>query len=103
MSELQGRYRPRVMPLPLTVCRHLVWRAVKDPVAVVELLEPIMSIGKKRRNEEGQCRARSRPVLEITEQPDADSWALAHLHPDGGLGAAPRLRPVRTAPTTFGR
>lgn len=46
MSERQGRYRSRVMPLPLTVCRHLVWRAVGDPVAVADLLAPIAAIGK---------------------------------------------------------
>jgi hypothetical protein len=48
VSERQGRYRSRVMPLPLTVCRHLVWRAVGDPAAVTELLALIISIGKKR-------------------------------------------------------
>ncbi|MFC9362889.1 hypothetical protein ACFTZB_40770 [Rhodococcus sp. NPDC057014] len=48
VSERQGRYRSRVMPLPLTVGRHLVWRAVGDPATITELLAPIMSIGKKR-------------------------------------------------------
>jgi hypothetical protein len=28
------------------VCRHLVWRAVGDPVAVADLLAPIAAIGK---------------------------------------------------------
>ncbi|MGV9867249.1 hypothetical protein [Rhodococcus koreensis] len=85
VSERQGRYRSRVMPLTLTVCRHLVWRAVGHPVAVAELLEPIVSIGKKRGAGHGHILS-----WEITEHPDAESWEFAHLHPDGGLG--------RTAP-----
>ncbi|KXX54546.1 hypothetical protein [Rhodococcus sp. LB1] len=85
VSERQGRYRSRVMPLPLTVCRHLVWRAVGDPGAVVELLESIVSIGKKRGSGHGHVLS-----WEITEHPDADRWEFAHLHPDGSLG--------RTAP-----
>lgn len=48
VSERQGRFRSRVMPLPLTICRHLVRRAVGDPAAVTELLAPVVSIGKKR-------------------------------------------------------
>ena len=81
VSERQGRYRSRVMPLPLTVCRTLVWRAVGDPAAVAALLEPIISIGKK-------CGSGHGHVLswELIEHPAADSWAFAHLHPDGSLG-----------------
>ncbi|WP_432422427.1 hypothetical protein [Rhodococcus opacus] len=81
VSERQGRYRSRVMPLPLTICRHLVWRAVGDPAAVAELLTPIVSIGKKRSAGHGH-------ILDwtITAHPDADRWEYAHLHPDGTLG-----------------
>lgn len=85
VSERQGRYRSRVMPLPLTVCRHLVWRAVGDSAAVTELLAPIVSIGKKRSAGHGHVLS-----WEVTERPDADRWEFAHLHPDGSLG--------RTAP-----
>ncbi|ABH00655.1 conserved hypothetical protein (plasmid) [Rhodococcus jostii RHA1] len=85
VSERQGRYRSRVMPLPLTVCRHLVWRGVGDPVAVAELLGPIVSIGKKRGAGNGHVLS-----WEVAEHPAADLWEFAHLHPDGGLG--------RTAP-----
>ena len=85
VSERQGRYRSRVMPLPLTVCRYLVWRAVGDPAAIAELLAPITSIGKKRSAGHGHVLS-----WEVTEQPDADRRELAHLHPDGSLG--------RTAP-----
>ena len=87
VSERQGRYRSRVMPLPLTVCRHLVWRAVGHPAAVAELLTPIVSIGKKRGAGHGHILS-----WEITEHPASDLWEFAHLHPDGTLG--------RTAPAT---
>ncbi|WP_054248623.1 hypothetical protein [Rhodococcus opacus] len=87
VSERQGRYRSRVMPLPLTVCRHLVWRAIGDSAAVAELLGPIMSIGKKRGAGHGHVLS-----WEITEHADADPWEFAHLHPNGNLG--------RTAPPT---
>ncbi|MDV6247033.1 hypothetical protein [Rhodococcus opacus] len=85
VSERQGRYRSRVMPLPLTVCRHLVWRAVGDPGAVAELLAPIVSIGKKRGAGHGHVLSWT-----VDEQSDGDRWEFAHLHPDGSLG--------RTAP-----
>ncbi len=86
VSERQGRYRSRVMPLPLTICRNLVWRAVGDPAAVAELLTPIVSIGKKRGAGHGHVLSWT-----VTEHPAADSWEFAHLHPDGGLGrTAPR-------------
>ncbi|MFD7012410.1 hypothetical protein [Rhodococcus jostii] len=81
VSERQGRYRSRVMPLPLTICRNLVWRAVGDPAAVADLLAPIVSIGKKRSAGHGH-------ILDwtITARPDADRWEHGHLHPDGTLG-----------------
>ncbi|WP_237723966.1 MULTISPECIES: hypothetical protein [unclassified Rhodococcus (in: high G+C Gram-positive bacteria)] len=86
VSERQGRYRSRVMPLPLTVCRHLVWRAVGDPAAVAELLAPIVSIGKKRGAGHGHVLSWT-----VDEAPEADGWEFAHLYPDNSLG--------RTAPT----
>ncbi|WP_256718325.1 hypothetical protein [Rhodococcus sp. D-1] len=79
VSERQGRYRSRVVPL--TVCWHLAWRAVGDPAAVAELLEPIMSIGKKRSAGHGHVLS-----WEIPEHMDADQWKFAHLHPDDSLG-----------------
>ena len=85
VSERQGRYRSRVMPLPLTICRHLVWRAVGYPAAIADLLAPIAAIGKKRGAGNGHVLS-----WKITEQPDVDLWEFAHLHPDGRLG--------RTAP-----
>ena len=85
MYELQGSYRSRVMPLPLTVCRHLVWRSVGNTAAVADLLAPFVSIGKKRGAGNGHILSWA-----ITEHPAADPWEFAHLHPDGSLG--------RTAP-----
>lgn len=85
VSERQGRYRSRVMPLPLTVCRNLVWRAVGDPAAVTELLTPIVSIGKKRGAGHGHVL-----TWTVDEAPEANGWEFAHLYPNGALG--------RTAP-----
>ncbi|MDV7246390.1 MULTISPECIES: hypothetical protein [Rhodococcus] len=86
VSERQGRYRSRVMPLPLTICRNLVWRAVGDPAAVAELLAPIVSIGKKRGAGHGHVLSWT-----VDEHSDGGRWEFAHLHPDGSLG--------RTVPT----
>lgn len=94
VSERQGRYRSRVMPLPLTVCRHLVWRAVGDPAAITELLTPIVSIGKKRSAGHGHVL-----TWTVDEEPGADRWEFAHLYPDGALGrTAPHSCLADTAP-----
>ncbi len=71
--------------MPLTVCRHLVWRVVGDPAAVAELLAPIVSIGKKRSAGHGHVL-----TWTVDEEPAANRWEFAHLYPDGRLG--------RTAP-----
>ncbi|MDI9941307.1 hypothetical protein QM806_38840 [Rhodococcus sp. IEGM 1351] len=85
VSERHGRYRSRVMPLPLTVCRDLAGRAVGDPAAIIELLTPIVSIGKKR--SAGHFHMLT---WTVDEEPGADRWEFAHRYPDGALG--------RTAP-----
>lgn len=81
VSDRQGRYRARRMPLLVTPCRSVTWHAIGDVDAVTELLEGLDSIGKKRGSGEGH-------VLrwEITPAPDLDPYAAAHLHPDGTLG-----------------
>ncbi|MFF0818624.1 hypothetical protein ACFYVR_26275 [Rhodococcus sp. NPDC003318] len=81
VSERQGRYRSRVMPLPLTIARALVWRAVGDPDVIRDLLAGVMVIGRKRSSGHGH-------VFDwtVTPDPGADPWECAHLHPDGTLG-----------------
>lgn len=81
VSERQGRYRSHLMPLPLTLARTLMWRAVGDPAAIEELLSGIASIGKKRG-------AGSGGVLTwaVVSDPDGEVWEYSHLHPDGTLG-----------------
>ncbi|MFT7022447.1 MAG: CRISPR type IV-associated protein Csf3 [Rhodococcus sp. (in: high G+C Gram-positive bacteria)] len=81
VSERQGRYRARVMPLPLTVAKTLVWRAVGDPDVISELLADVATIGRKRSSGHGH-------ILEwtVTADPTADPWTYSHLHPDGSLG-----------------
>lgn len=80
LSDRQGRYRARYMPLLVTVCRSVVWRCVGDPERITELLKPVAAIGKKRSAGEGQVLA-----WEITPTPD-EPWSAAHLHPHGALG-----------------
>lgn len=81
VSDRQGRYRARRMPLLVTPCLSVTWHAVGDLGAVTELLEDLVSIGKKRNSGEGH-------VLrwEVMPAPDLDAYAAAHLHPDGSLG-----------------
>ncbi|WP_368679929.1 hypothetical protein R1X32_00815 (plasmid) [Rhodococcus opacus] len=70
-----------MMSLPLTACRHLVWRAVGNPAAIAELLASIVSIGKKRGAGHGHVLS-----WDITAQRADDEWKFAHLHPHGGMG-----------------
>ena len=81
LSERQGRYRARHMPLLVTPCLTVTWRAIGDPSAVWDLLHGIAAIGKKRSHGEGHVLA-----WDVTAEPGLDPWAAAHLHPDGTLG-----------------
>jgi hypothetical protein len=87
VSDRQGRYRARRMPLLVTVCQSVTWTAVGDVEAITDLLAPIRAIGKKRSSGEGHVIA-----WEITPLPGHDPWAAAHQHPNGSLG-----RPTPTA------
>jgi CRISPR type IV-associated protein Csf3 len=81
VSARQGRYRARRMPLLVTPCRLVTWRAVGDVTEVREILAGVGSIGKKRSSGEGQ-------VLrwQVDPAPELDFAEAAHLHPDGTLG-----------------
>lgn len=81
VSDRQGRYRARRMPLLVTICRAVTWTAVGDLDAITDLLSPIKAIGKKRTSGEGHVLA-----WEVTPLPDHDPWAASHQHPDGTLG-----------------
>ena len=76
-----GRWRHRLMPVVVTLCPAVRWRAVGDPVRLAQLLNPIPAIGKKRSQGEGH-------VLrwDVRAEPDGNRWEFAHLHPDGSLG-----------------
>lgn len=69
------------MPLLVTPCASVTWHAVGDPTAIRELLEPIVSIGKKRSTGEGHV---LRWEVQLAE--DLDKFTAGHLHPDGTLG-----------------
>lgn len=81
LSDRQGRYRARHMPLLVTPCTSVVWQAVGDPDQIRALLGGITAIGKKRATGEGHVLG-----WDITPTPDLDPWTAAHLHPDGTLG-----------------
>ncbi|MDN5768897.1 MAG: hypothetical protein L0H78_24210, partial [Humibacillus sp.] len=92
VSDRQGRYRARRMPLLVTPCATVSWHAVGDPDQIGQLLEPITSIGKKRSSGEGH-------VLrwEIRTTPELDPFTASHLHPDGTHGSPPP-NPLRPPP-----
>lgn len=81
ISGRQGRYRTRRMPLLVTPCPSVTWHAIGDPDKITEILQEILTIGKKRSTGEGQ-------VLnwEVTATPNTAHATAAHLHPDGSLG-----------------
>ncbi|QJW38790.1 hypothetical protein [Cellulosimicrobium protaetiae] len=81
VSQRQGRYRARRMPLLVTPTTSVTWQAVGDLDGVRKLLESITSIGKKRASGEGHVLA-----WEVTAAPELDKLTAAHLHPDGSLG-----------------
>lgn len=81
LSDRQGRYRARAMPLLVTTCRSVLWRAVGDPEGIRRILDLIPAIGKKRGVGEGHVLA-----WEVTPLDEADPWATGHLHSDGSLG-----------------
>ena len=86
ISDRQGRYRARQMPLLLTSTRTVLWRGVGDIDRVSTTLASIDAIGKKRSQGEGH-------VLRWEVQPvDIDAWSAGHLHPNGLLGRlSPRI------------
>lgn len=81
VSARQGRYRDRRMPVLVTPCSTVSWRAVGNPAAIRDLLAPVATIGKRRTSGEGQVLS-----WEVVEQPELDPLSAAHLHPDGTLG-----------------
>lgn len=81
VSERQGRYRSRRMPLLVTVCTAVTWTAVGDLEVIKKLLTPIRAIGKKRAHGEGHVLG-----WEVLPAPHLGRWEAAHLHPTGALG-----------------
>lgn len=99
ISDRQGRYRARQMPLLLTSTRTVVWRGVGNIQEVRTILSGIDAIGKKRSHGEGQ-------VLRWEVNPLAlDSWTAGHLHPNGHLGRLCPTQCLQDAPhvSTGGR
>lgn len=80
IPDRQGRLRSRVMPLPVLMCRRMVWHAIADPSQLREILPRVRAIGKKRGCGEGEVRKWT------VDEVDIDPFAAAHLHPDGTLG-----------------
>lgn len=49
VSDRQGRYRARCMPLMVTTCRTLTWHAFGDPATIQEILSDVRAIGSAPR------------------------------------------------------
>lgn len=83
-----GRFLKYRLPLVVTLCREVTWRAVGRPAHVKALLDTVTAFGKKRAHGEGHV---LRWSVEPFEVPRQQWWDWAHLHyRGGGLG--------RTAP-----
>lgn len=93
-----GRWRHRIMPVIVTLCRAVTWRAVGDAARISDLLTPIAAIGKKRAQGEGA-------VLSWQVQPESagDPRSFAHLHQDGTLGRPATAECVPTDVPNGGR
>ena len=76
----QGRWRNRIMPLVVTMCRQVTWQGVGDVEQVRQILTPVAAIGKKRAQGEG------RVLAWHIEPTDGDPWEFGHLQPVGGFG-----------------
>ena len=81
VSDRQGRYRARRMPLITTPCLTLTWHAVGDAARIRALLADVHALGKKRSQGEGRVLSWT-----ITDAPQMDDFTAAHLSPTGGLG-----------------
>lgn len=81
ISRRQGRFQSRRMPLLVTICREMVWRAVGDVDTIAEMLAGVEGVGKKRSSGHGR-------VVRWSVHPDpaATPITVGHLHPDGSLG-----------------
>ncbi|CDO91349.1 hypothetical protein AWC29_06420 [Mycobacterium triplex] len=94
VSDAQGRYQKRIVPVMAHPAATLTWRAVGDADLIRELLTDLFSIGKHRGVGEGLVTR-----WEVTETPDISRWAAGHEHEPGVLG---RTTPVRCLTHTPG-
>lgn len=90
VTDNNGRYQRRVIPVMAQPATTLTWRAVGDPDGIRDLLADVGSIGKHRNIGEGLV-----THWTITETPDTDPWSAGHEHRPGILG---RAIPLRCAP-----
>lgn len=82
VSERQGPYRSRSMPLLVTSTDTVTWQCVGDSARIMAILHGVAAIGKKRSQGEGRVlRWEVSPILD-----DDGGWAAGHLHIDGTLG-----------------
>ena len=87
ISDRQGRYRARRMPLLTTPCLTLTWHAVGDPDQIRPILADVRAIGKKRSQGEGRVLS-----WDVATDDGLEEFAAGHLSPTGTLG-----RPVPPA------
>ena len=87
VSDNQGRYQRRVVPVMATPSSSLTWRAVGDPNRIRDLLTELPSIGKHRGVGEGVV-----TQWQVNNTPDVPQWAAGHEHEPGVLGRTTPLR-----------
>jgi hypothetical protein len=87
VSDSNGRYQRRIIPVMAHPATTLTWRAVGDPDLIRDLLTDLPSIGKHRGVGEGLVTR-----WDITKTPDVPEWVAGHEHERGILG---RTVPVR--------
>lgn len=87
VSDSQGRYQRRVIPVHAHPARTATWRAVGDGHAIGDLLTDLPSIGKHRGVGEGVV---TRWEVAELDPHETTVWSAGHEHSPGVLG--------RTAP-----
>ena len=80
IPERNGRYKARRAPDLSTPAAAVLWRAVGDPDAVLDLLAPLPAIGSARSRGEGAVRS-----WQVTAVPGGDPHAHGHLDAAGSL------------------
>ncbi|MDD4865627.1 MAG: hypothetical protein PHQ28_00360 [Mycobacterium sp.] len=95
VSNRNGRYQDRTIPVAAHPAATVTWRAVGDADAIRELLEDLPSIGKHRGVGEGLV-----TDWTVAAAPDVEAWDAGHTHTPGVLGRTAPVRCLLERPAT---